>query len=290
MTADQPRVSVLTPSLNQAAWLEENLRSVASQGYRYIEHIVMDGGSTDGTLDLLDAAGDSVVWRSEPDQGQSAAINKAFRASTGEIIGWLNSDDAYFDAGVIEDVVRLFAAHPDVDVVFGHCVQTTGDGHIIQVMWAPEYDPELMRAVDAIAQPSAFIRRSALSDPMLDESFHFAMDYELWLRLEATGHRFKRLDRIVSIDRQHGARKSLTIKDVHDSDLRRLSTMYGLHLDARYDRRRSAYYVRQRLMGALHLQGIRRSGLTWSAPADFKRGVWRRQLIQRRVDWPEEYR
>lgn len=290
MTAYQPRVSVLTPSLNQAPWLVDNLRSVARQTYANIEHVVMDGGSTDGTLDILNAAGDSVVWRSEPDEGQSAAVNKAFRASTGGIIGWLNSDDAYFDFNVVRDVVTYLTAHPEIDVVFGHCVQITGDGHIIQVLWAPRYDPELMRAVDAFMQPSTFVRRAALTDPMLDESFHFAMDYELWLRLEATAHRFHRLDRIVSIDRQHGERKSRTIKRIHDSDLQRLSAMYGLHLDKEYDRQRSRHYVRQRILGAFRIPGIRRSRLAWEAPADFKRGVWRRQLVQRRVDWPEEYR
>ena len=92
-----PLVSILTPSFNQAAWLGDNLRSVACQTYPDIEHVVMDGGSTDGSVDILRAAGDSIVWRSEPDRGQSDAINKAFSLSHGEIIGWINSDDAYFD-------------------------------------------------------------------------------------------------------------------------------------------------------------------------------------------------
>ena len=290
MSVDSLRVSVLTPSMNQASWLAENLRSVAGQTYGRIEHIVMDGGSTDGTVEILKAVGDGVRWKSEPDTGQSNAINKAFRESTGDIIGWLNSDDAYFDFNVVEDVVAYFSAHPEVDVVFGHCVQITGDGHIIQVLWTPKYDPNLMKAVNAFMQPSTFIRRSALTEPMLDETFHFAMDYELWLRLEAAGRSFRRLDRITSIDRQQRERKSLTIKDVNDSDLQRLSAMYGLRLAEEHNRTRSRYYVNQRIMGALHIPGIRRSELAWRAPVDFKRGLWCRQLVQRRVDWPEEYR
>jgi glycosyltransferase involved in cell wall biosynthesis len=288
--ADLPLVSVLTPSYNQAVWLPDNLRSVAGQTHGNIEHIVMDGGSTDGTVDILQAAGDTVRWRSETDRGQSDAVNKAFAESTGEIIGWLNSDDAYFDSKVVEDVVAAFVRNPQVDVVFGHSVQVTGDGHVIQVMWAPDFNSDLMRVVDPITQPSAFIRRSALTSPMLDESFHFAMDYELWLRLEAAGHRFHRLDRITSVDRHHSGRKSLTIKDVYESDLQRLSAMYDLHLTHDYDRERRKYYIGQRLMGAMLIPGIRGSNLAWNAPADFKHGLWRRQLFQRRSVWPEEYR
>jgi len=88
---NRPLVSVLTPSFNQAAWLTDNLGSVAAQTYPAIEHVVMDGGSTDGTLDILKTAGDRVLWRSESDRGQADAINKAFAASSGEIIGWITS-------------------------------------------------------------------------------------------------------------------------------------------------------------------------------------------------------
>src|SRR5450759_2420073 len=149
MTAEHELlVSVLTPSYNQAAWLSDNLRSVARQSYPSIEHIVMDGGSTDGTLDILSTAGDSVRWRSEPDKGQSDAINKAFRESRGEIVGWINSDDAYFDRRVIADVVSCFVEHPDVDVVYGHCAQVTGNGALVQMLWAPPFDRRLLRTVD----------------------------------------------------------------------------------------------------------------------------------------------
>jgi glycosyltransferase involved in cell wall biosynthesis len=131
VTASRPLVSVLTPSFNQAAWIGDNLASVACQTYPHIEHIVMDGGSTDGTAELLAAAGPAVHWRSEPDSGQAHAINKAFSESRGEIIGWINSDDAYVDCRVIEDVVSYFERHPRVDVVYGHAAQVAADGAII---------------------------------------------------------------------------------------------------------------------------------------------------------------
>jgi glycosyltransferase involved in cell wall biosynthesis len=118
--ANEPLVSILTPSFNQARWLVDTLQSVARQTYPHIEHIVMDGGSTDGTVDLLTHAGSRVTWKSEPDRGQSHALNKALAASTGEIIGWINSDDAYYDVDAVAAVAQCFARHPEVDVVYGH--------------------------------------------------------------------------------------------------------------------------------------------------------------------------
>jgi glycosyltransferase involved in cell wall biosynthesis len=285
-----PLVSILTPSLNQAAFLPDNLRSVQCQSYAAIEHIVMDGASTDDSVEVLRNAGDSVRWRSEPDEGQSDAVNKAFRESRGEIIGWLNSDDAYFDCHVVDDVVACFRSHPDVDVAYGHSLQTTGDGRAIQVLWAPRFDPELQKAVNLQVQPSSFMRRRALSDPLLDTSFHFAMDYELWLRLASRGLRFGRIDRILSIDRHQLERKSATIKGVYLGDLERLATMYGLHLGPEFDRQRATFYRRQRLMGALLIPTIHAGKVAFTPSPDLKAGLWRRQIGSRRADWPDEFK
>ena len=287
-TQNLPVVSILTPSFNQAAFLPDNLRSVACQTYPHVEHIVMDGGSTDGSVDILREAGDSIRWRSEPDAGQADAVNTAFRESRGEIIGWLNSDDAYFDRRVIDDVAAYFNAHPDADVVYGHCLQVTGEGMAIQVLWAPRFDRELQKAVNLQMQPSTFVRRRALSDPMLDASFHFAMDYELWLRLASQGRRFGRIDRILSIDRQQLERKSATIKDVNFADLERLRPMYDLHLGPEYDRQRTMFYVRQRLMGAPLIPSIRAENVAFTPSPDLKSGLWRRQIGSRRTHWPKE--
>jgi len=285
-----PLVSVLTPSYDQAPWLADNLESVRRQSYPEIEHVVMDGGSTDGTVELLEATQGRVRWTSEPDSGQSDAINKAFRESTGEIIGWLNSDDAYFDRHVVENVVEYFRAHPEVDVLYGHAAQTTADGRLIQILWAPEFDRDLLGAVDFIVQPATFVRRAVLSDPMLDEEFHFAMDYELWIRLAENGARFARLNRLLAIDRHQPERKSSTIKDVHAANLTRLAEMYPMRLGPEHEAERSAFYRRQRLHGALLIPSIRREALAFTAPADYKRGLWGRQIMQRRSTWPAEYR
>ena len=262
---------------------------MACQTYPRIEHVVQDGGSTDGSVDVLRAAGDSVIWRSEPDRGQADAINRAFAASKGEIIGWINSDDAYFDCRVIADVVAFFAKNPDVDVVYGHAAQITADGHFIQMLWAPPFDRELLMLLDPITQPSAFIRRRALTEPMLDETYHFAMDYELWLRLEREGRRFARIDRIVSVDRLQPARKSSTITDVHADNLARLAAAYGTDVSASRPRARSVFYVRQRLMGALLIPRIPHD-VAFTAPANMRAGLLRRQLLTRRARWAKEHR
>jgi glycosyltransferase involved in cell wall biosynthesis len=284
-----PRVSVITPSFGQGRWLQDNLRSVGCQTYAGIEHIVMDGGSTDETVAVLQAAGDPVRWRSEPDRGQSHAVNKAFAESRGDIIGWLNTDDAYFDCGVVAEVVAVFAANPEVDVVYGHALQATAEGGAIQVLWVPRFDLSLLRALDFIVQPAAFIRRSAVGDSLVDESYDFGMDYELWLRLATTGHGFMRIDRIMSIDRHHPERKSSTMKDSYRENLQRLATEYDMHLGPEWERDRTSFYIRQRLMGARLVRRVR-PPFAFTAPADVSKGLWARQVFQRRSRWPEEYR
>lgn len=285
----EPLVSILTPSFNQAEWLRDNLHSVACQTYPRVEHVIMDGGSTDATVDLLKDAGDSVIWRSEPDNGQAHAINKAFTASTGEIIGWINSDDAYFDCKVVEDVVAFFSANPEIDVVYGHCAQITADGRVIQLLWAPRFDSGLLRSTDVISQPAAFMRRRVLSDPMLDESFHFTMDYELWLRLESQGGRFARIDRITAIDRHQPARKSSNILDVHDANREKLAERFQTRFGPEGDRARAWFYRTQRLAGALLIPRVK-PPLAFTHPRDLTRGLLQRQAFQRRSQWPAEYR
>jgi glycosyltransferase involved in cell wall biosynthesis len=282
-------VSILTPSFNQSEWLGDNLTSVACQTYPHIEHIVMDGGSTDGSVQLLKAAGRSVRWRSESDEGQAHAINKAFAASSGEIIGWINSDDAYFDCRVIEDVVAFFKTHPDVDVAYGHALQTTADGLAIQVLWAPRFDPALLGTVHFISQPATFIRRRALAEPMLDIEYHFGMDYELWLRLADQGRVFTRMNRITAIDRHQPERKSSTIKHVYRENQRMLAKRYDMRLGPEWEQTRTAFYIKQRLAGALLVPRLHRD-VAFTAPERYTEGLLRRQLFTRKRDWPEEYR
>lgn len=178
-------VSVITPCLNAADWLERCVDSVASQTYPRVEHIVVDGGSTDGTVDLLQKLG--VEFISEPDSGQANAINKGFRLARGDALGWLNADDALLPDAV-ERVVAALRANPSAGWAYGPC-RLQRDGKP-QVALRP---PRRIRSTtldsgNLISQPGFFMTRCALQRVgELDESFHLGMDYDLWLRLVDAG-------------------------------------------------------------------------------------------------------
>jgi glycosyltransferase involved in cell wall biosynthesis len=226
MTASRnPLVSILTPSFNQGRWLADNLDSVATQTYELTEHIVVDGGSTDDSLNVLRRhAGPRVSWRSEPDRGQSDAINKAFGLARGEIIGWLNSDDAYFSRETVAMVVDAFQRHPEADVVYGHAALADAEGLILQVLWTPPLWARVLHIHGFIVQPTAFIRRRVLGDHLVNPDFESMMDAELWLRLSER-HRFVRLNRILAIDRHQPDRKTIARPDLAVSDKIRLEAI-----------------------------------------------------------------
>jgi len=280
-----PLVSVLTPSFNQARWLGDNLQSVRRQTYEHIEHIVMDGGSTDGSVALLESeAGPGVAWRSEPDGGQSNAINKAFDASHGQIIGWLNSDDAYFPRDAVQQAVDLFELYPEIGVVYGHAALVNADGLLLQTMWAPPFNRRLLPLHNYIVQPTAFVRRNIIEGPFVDEAFDFSMDRELWLRL-ARRTRFTRLNRIVAIDRQHPARKS-SLPDVFEGDRRELSKRYGLVQRRTARAELKAWKIAFRLAGLSLVREATTASLAFDGHVDSVANLVRRQTITPRAWMP----
>lgn len=258
----------------------------------------MDGGSTDGSVALLQAEARAraassgtrvpLTWRSEADRGQSHAVNKAFALSHGEIIGWINSDDAYFDDRVVEDVVRAFQMHPEVDVVYGHLAQIAEDGTIIWLNWVPRYSRRLLDIVNFIGQPVAFIRRSALDDPMLDESYHFTMDYELWLRLADKGSRFMRIPRITAVDRHQMARKGVTMTDVLASDLGRLEQSHGRGYPPAKRLLSWGFYTWRRAAGALLIPKVPNE-LAFTDVRTSRWKILKRQLFSWNKRWPDDY-
>ncbi len=279
-----PLVSVLTPSYNQARWLPDNLRSVACQSYPRIEQIVMDGGSTDASPEILRAAGGSLRWRSEPDRGQSHALNKAFAESRGDLIGWLNSDDAYFGPDAVASVVELFERRPEIDVVYGHAALVNADGLILQMIWAPPFNYRLLRLHNFIMQPSVFIRRSALGAFVADEAFDYAMDRELWLRL-GREHRFARLDKVLAIDRHYPTRKSYARPDLGKADTKRLVASYGVSRGLWTDTRKNVLKVVFRLTGVRLLPQASRP-LAFDGIRDSSWRLAFRQVAMRRAAMP----
>jgi glycosyltransferase involved in cell wall biosynthesis len=225
---DLPLVSILTPSLDQGRFLRDCLDSVARQTYPRIEHVVFDGGSTDESLEILADAGDAVRWTSEPDGGQSDAVNKAFAASSGEIVGWLNSDDGLFAVDVVERVVAAFARHPEAGVVYGDAALVDESGRILR-HHRSRWPADPLPLASPLVQPAAFFRRSVIEagEPLLRGELHRFLDYELWLRLRARGVRFVHLQAVVAVDRDHAQRKVRTTDELFVRESTQLVAEYG---------------------------------------------------------------
>lgn len=185
-----PKISIITPSYNQARFIEQTIQSVLNQQYPNFEYIVMDGGSTDATIDILKKYDRSIRWRSQPDNGQSAAINEGLRLATGEIVGFLNSDDLY-EPGAFNLVGQYFTTFPDKNWVTGFCRIIDENGHEHRSLirqykqwWLKRYRYQTLLVLNYIAQPATFWRRSLIEDVgLLNEQEHLAMDYEYWLRI-----------------------------------------------------------------------------------------------------------
>lgn len=282
-----PLVSILTPSFNQQRWLPDNIRSVAAQSYPRIEHIVMDGGSSDGSVEILQSAHPALRWRSEADRGQSHAINKAFAVAEGDIIGWLNSDDAYFSPSVVQRVVECFMSHPSVAVVYGHAALVNADGLVLQMIWAPQFHSGALALFNYIIQPAAFIRRSALGKSLVDERFDYMMDRELWLRLKRS-HPFVRLHRLLAIDRHHPNRKSYTRPDLAAVDRKRLAEMYGVPTGAAWRVAMKSWKLAFRLRGVGLIRELPREPLAFGGFVDSRVNLLIRQVATLRGWMPSD--
>ncbi len=187
---DLPLVSVVIPCLNRAHFLVPTIESVLKQDYPHIECIVVDGGSTDSTIEILRRYGAKIKWVSEPDDGHADAINKGWRMSQGKILAWLNADDVWAVPSAASQAVAYLQAHPEVDVVYGNCGAIDAEGNLIGMTYLQEWD--LAYAVEycdhCIPQPAAFIRRSILEKVgWLDMSFISKKDHELWFRIGLVG-------------------------------------------------------------------------------------------------------
>ncbi|MDP1620942.1 MAG: glycosyltransferase family 2 protein [Bacteroidales bacterium] len=191
-----PEISIVTPSLNQAGFVERTLVSVLEQQVDVpVEHIVIDGGSTDGSLEILEKHAGNLRYISEPDMGMPDALNKGVTMAKGEIIGWLNSDDMLLP-GALQKVVDFFALHPDCLWLYGNCrIIDEQDREIRKWITAykkrlsGKYSFERLLTENFISQPAVFIRRKAMDAVgQIDIALPTAMDYDLWLRLAKLGH------------------------------------------------------------------------------------------------------
>jgi len=204
-----PRISVVTPSLNQGAFIEDAVLSVLRQEYPNFEHIIVDGSSTDGTVDFLRRS-PHLRWTSERDKGQSNALNKGLRMATGHIVGWLNSDDRY-RPGCFEKIVQAFRRFPDTDVIYGDYTYVNEHGCVFQNCREIEFSHFILRYNHVLYIPTTatFFRRRVVDEGnLIDERFDYAMDYEFFLRLAEKGYRFKHVPYLLADYRWHPRSKS----------------------------------------------------------------------------------
>jgi glycosyltransferase involved in cell wall biosynthesis len=203
-----PLVSIITPSYNQAAYLEETIWSVFDQDYQNLEYIIVDGGSQDGSLEIIQKYADRLAWWvSEEDQGQTDAINKGFARAKGDVLAWLNSDDTYLP-GAVAEAVEYLQSHPEVGMVYGDTNLIDEDSQVIGSFPALQTDNRrLMR------QQASFFRANLWKKVgPLDPTFFFAMDYDLWVRLSKEAP-LKYHPRLWANFRLHGGAKSIESDD-----------------------------------------------------------------------------
>jgi GT2 family glycosyltransferase len=181
-------VSIVTPSFNQSAYLEQTIRSVFDQDHRAIEYIVVDGGSTDGSVETIKKYASRLKWWvSEKDRGQAEAVNKGFARASGEILAWLNSDD-YYLPGTVSSAVKAFEEDPDAMLVYGNMLAVDEKGRTINVLRYHQLSLEDLLCFQIIGQPAVFFRRDAFDKAGgLALGFHFLLDHQLWIKIARLG-------------------------------------------------------------------------------------------------------
>jgi len=219
--SELPLVTIVTPSLNQAPFLEEAMLSVLRQDYPALEYIVVDGGSTDGSVEIIRRYQDRLAyWVSEPDAGQSNAINKGLAHGTGTILAWLNADDLLAPSAV-NIAVCFLESEPDVGLVYGDRVEIDATGNTIGYLRCPPHDPEMFRKDVTLPQETVFFRREVFKAAGgLDESLHFAMDLDLWCGIAGVA-RMRHIPAFLARFRRHEQSKSVVYDAVEDATHRR---------------------------------------------------------------------
>jgi len=220
---DLPVVSIVTPSYNQGRFIERTIQSVLSQNYPYLEYVVQDGGSDDETLVILDEYENQCKIVSRPDKGQAHAINLGFQQTIGEIMAWLNADDMLLP-GAVSYVVNFFLNHPEVDVLYSHRISVDEWDQEVGRLILPNHDNQILFWSDYLPQETLFWRRSLWDNvgSCLNETYQFALDWELLIRFQSAGANFVRLPRFLGAFRVHDDQKTLALNQLGHHEMARL--------------------------------------------------------------------
>ena len=215
----EPLITIITPNYNMGNFIEETINSVLNQSYANLQYIIIDGGSTDKSLEIIKRYEDKLdYWISEPDTGQSQAINKGFLRAKGEFVGWLNSDDV-LTPNSVETVVREFQKYPELDVIYGRNERINWRGDLVPTPDLPkdknQFDKNLILSDSLVNQPGLLFKRKWLGIVgLLNEDLNYVMDYEYWVRLAIAGARFRRIPNTLARFRLN--EKSKTVNNVID--------------------------------------------------------------------------
>jgi len=184
------KISIITPSYNQGIFIEKTIKSVLNQDYSDFEYLIYDGGSTDKTTEVLQEYSSKLYWISEKDNGQAHAVNKGIMKSSGDIIGWLNSDDIYYP-GTLEKVADFFKAHPNIDILYGNACHIDREDKPFEDYPTQQWSIEQLKETCFICQPTVFFRKNIFKKyGLLREDLNYCMDYEYWLRLSKENVQF----------------------------------------------------------------------------------------------------
>ncbi len=224
----EPRITVITPSFNQGKFLRRTIHSVLDQGYENLQYIVVDGGSTDESVRIIrEYEGRLDHWISEPDQGQSDAINKGLSRADGDLVTWINSDDLLMP-GSLKTVAAIWARNRDIALISGSCVRIGPDNEYLFLHVVPKQYPWFARrGLVYIDQPGAFWRRDIFQEPgVIDVTLKTVMDHDLWYRIALSGFPIARTNRCTAAFRLHDTSKTLTIQDIFRKEATQLRRKY----------------------------------------------------------------